>query len=82
MSILLAYSFFALVTAIMAMFEIFLPVVKKQQETTKVEYKYIIYFTSFLLSILAAPLVFLACIFAPINVAFRDGFAKGVFQEE
>lgn len=82
MTFLALYGLFALVTAIMALVEIIYPVIEQQSTLFKVDNKEIIYVAFFFLSILAAPVVFYACISPSVNIEFREGFAKGVFSED
>lgn len=82
MTFIAVYGFFALVTAIMSLGEIIYPVIKQRATLARVDNKVIIYITFFLLSFLAAPIVFWACISPSVNIEFKDGFAKGVFAED
>lgn len=81
MTFLYLYAIFAMATAINSMFEIVHPVIKLESQIEKVEAKGLLYMIAFCLALLAAPLVFLACVVPHIGDSFRKGFREGVFPK-
>lgn len=80
MEYLALYCLFALTTAVTSMYEIVIPVIRKQKEEVgSVENKYTLYITLFLLALLIAPYMFLACIIPSFGESFRTGLQKGLF---
>lgn len=83
MEFLLLYALFSITTSLAALYELMMPVISiQEQEKGKVEYKYLMYFTFILVSILIAPLIFLSCIIPSMGVRFRIAMREGLFPQE
>lgn len=76
------YSIFAIATAFTALYELFIPVIRFEEQLTGVllEYKSITYITSFLLAILIAPAVFLCCVVPSFSDKFKKAYHLGLFD--
>jgi hypothetical protein len=79
---LIGYALFALTTALTSAILLMRPVLKDLEReeplNTMIEYKFITYLTFGVISILVAPIMFLACIVPDKNNTFRDTLAKSL----
>ena len=83
MSIFELYCVFAITPAFAAHLELVSPVLAKQlAETGKLENRWLLSITFFLLNILAAPLVFFSCINPEFGIRFRETLQTALFKEE
>ena len=82
MDYLYLYCLFAVTTALASVYELLMPVVQLENKQGKVEYKGIMYFSFFTLSLLIAPLVFLSCIIPSVGERFRKSLQEGLFPKE
>lgn len=75
MSILGWYALFALTTAIAAMYELFIPVIREyatlEPKDNLVEHKYLAYFVLFTASIITAPVLFPLVIIPALSTRFK-----------
>ncbi len=77
------YSFFSLVTAIVACYELLAPVIASEKlQGRKVEDEVAMYIASLGLFLLMSPLIFVACIVPSIGENFRIGLQKGCFDKQ
>lgn len=79
------YMLFAVTTALVAVYELLHPVMKKRIadiEPDNVENLPLHYITFFLVSVLIAPMVFLSCIIPEWGMIFREKLYTGLFTEE
>lgn len=69
------YLLFAATTAFTAMYELFIPVLREyaalEPEDNLVQYKYISYFSMFLLSLITAPLILPIALIPSLSVWFK-----------
>lgn len=76
------YGLFAVTTAITALVLLMRPVLNDLAHSEPLnvmnEYKFITYFTLFIISLIAAPILFFACIIPSTNQKFRDSLAKSL----
>lgn len=80
MSFLFYYSIFALTTAVMSLFELLYPVIKKREtDYGKVDNKVATYAAYLSISLLMAPLVFLSCVIPSMGEVYRKSLNKGIF---
>lgn len=83
MEVLAYYAFFALVTAIVACYELVAPVIASEKlQNSTVDYELLFYFTSFFMFLLIAPIAFIACIVPDIGESFRVSLQKGYFDKQ
>lgn len=83
MNWILIYALFAVTTALTSIYELLMPVIKdKIAKTGKLDYKYIYYFSFFIVGILMAPLVFCSCVVPSMGQRFRDTLANNLFLED
>ena len=73
------YCLFASTTAFTAIYELVMPVFAKE---AKIDSKYILYFTLWVLCFLAAPLVLFSCIIPEWGIRFRETLHKALFEEQ
>ena len=77
------YLLFSLTTAICAVWELLLPVMRiEKSESGKIDAEKLIYLVFFTMSIILAPLVFLSCINPSMNARFKDSLYNGLFPKE
>lgn len=80
------YIIFALATGVVALFELFLPVVlnvSKLDPTAMVaRNKFTTVLTLVVMAVILAPVIFPACIFPQMSARFRDALATGLTSEE
>ena len=83
MTFISLYIGFCITTAIAALIELLAPVIsRKIEESGEVEAKFIIYTTFFIVTIMAAPMVFFSCIVPSVGERFREALYKGLFPKE
>ncbi|CAB4174469.1 hypothetical protein UFOVP961_50 [uncultured Caudovirales phage] len=83
MTFISLYIGFCITTAIAALIELLAPVIsRKIEESGQIEAKLTIYMTFFLVTILAAPMVFFSCIVPSVGERFREALYKGLFPKE
>lgn len=74
------YLLFGVTTSLTALYEIFVPVLKElqvlQPESNIVEYKWLVYFTFFVLTLLLAPLMLPSCIIPSWGERFKAALVK------
>lgn len=79
----LLYCLFAITTALTAMYELVIPVVSRRDKDPKPwQGKHIMYFTLFILCMLAAPLVILSCFIPSWGDRFRGTLYTALFEEQ
>lgn len=79
------YMWFAVTTALVAVYELLYPVVKQRSQDILPEVvanKFVMYMSFFCVSVLIAPLVFLSCIIPSFSTRFKESLYKGIFPEE
>ena len=77
------YLLFSLTTAICAVLELLVPVMKTEKtESGKISAEKLIYIVFFTMSIILAPLVFFSCIIPSMGSRFRDSLYNGLFPKE
>ena len=77
------YIIFALTTALMAVFDILRPVIRRSKEAGIEEKSlFAIYLVFFAVVFISAPAVFLSCIIPSQTLAFRDSLYIGLFEKE
>lgn len=77
------YLLFSLTTAICAVLELLVPVMKTEKtESGKIDAEVLIYLVFFTMSIILAPLVFLSCINPSMGDRFKDSLYNGLFPKE
>lgn len=85
MEILFIYALFATATAFTSVYELLMPVYERREaelKDRKIEYKWVMLVTFFLINILIAPVVFLSCIVPTMGIIFRDALYKGLFPKD
>ena len=83
MIILYFYLLFATTTAITAIYEILMPVLKRRfAEGFPVENMLATYIAFFFLTVLIAPLIFFSCIIPSMGERFRSSLYDGLFPKE
>ncbi len=82
--ILEIYGLFALTTAIYAIFELLVPVMRRRRRETgkSVPDTAVIYFTAFMMNILIAPAIFLSCVIPSWGERFRKALYDGLFPKD
>lgn len=83
MIIIELYIIFALTTALMAVFDILRPVIRRsREEGIEEENLLAIYVVFFAVVFVSAPAVFLSCIIPSQTIAFRDSLYIGLFNKD
>jgi len=83
MIILYFYLLFATTTAITAIYEILMPVLKRRfTEGFPVENMIATYIAFFFLTVLIAPMIFFSCIIPSMGERFRNSLYDGLFPKE
>lgn len=79
------YVLFAMTTAIAALFELYLPVLKSVQlrnpDNTVIHNRKLTLFTLVILALVLAPLIFPSCIIPSMGQRFRDTLEEGFSKE-
>lgn len=78
MLVLGIYAWFALATAICSIYELLYPVLMAQD---KIDNKLATIFAFFFISLLVAPIAFIACIVPSVGVTFRIYLTEGLFPK-
>jgi hypothetical protein len=77
------YLLFCLTTGMAAIYELLMPVFRKEVEVSgKVENAFTISATFFVITVLIAPLVFISCISPKTGEVFRENLYVGLFPKQ
>ena len=77
------YIGFALTTALTAVYELLMPVLaQRNHESKKTDNVSAIYVAFFFVTVLVAPLAFIACISPTSGIQFREYLEKGLFPTD
>ena len=77
------YIGFCLTTALTAVYELLMPVLRQRKyENKKTDNVSAIYIAFFFVTILAAPLAFIACVSPIKGIQFREYLEKGLFPTD
>lgn len=82
MDILTWYLLFAVTTSLASMYELFIPVLSELEhlypENNIVQYKWLSYFTFFMLTLLLAPLVLPSCLVPSVGEKFKAALLQSL----
>ncbi len=76
MTVLTLYVLFALTTAIVAVYELILPLRSMLDEDKIIEQWYIVVVTFFMIAVLVAPAILLPCLIPSMGDRFREAILK------
>jgi hypothetical protein len=77
------YLLFCLTTGMVAIYELLMPVFRKEVEVSgKVDNLFTISVTFFIITVLIAPLVFISCISPQKSEVFRENLYLGLFPKQ
>jgi hypothetical protein len=77
------YLLFCLTTGMAAIYELLMPVFRKEVEVSgKVDNVFTISVTFFVITVLIAPLIFISCILPQTGEVFRENLYVGLFPKQ